>query len=85
MISGNPSELRMVAVKAKSAQSSLESTLRTLSSAYNGLNYDVPNKRKIDDLIMDAQRNLKASVEMLAEFEKRLTTVAGQLEAVNRM
>lgn len=84
MVSGNPAELRNAAAKARGAQQSLDSDLRAVESVYNSLQFDVPNKRKIDDLLRDARQKLNAAEEGLGEFEKRLTSVAQQLENINR-
>lgn len=84
MVSGNPAELRSVSAKARSAQQSLDSDLRAVESVYNSLRFDVPNKGKIDDLLRDARQKLNAAKEGLAEFEKRLNSVAQQLESINR-
>lgn len=84
MISGNPGELRSAAARARSAQQSLDSDLRGVESVYNSLRFDVPNKGKIDDLLRDARQKLNAAKEGLADFEKRLNTVAQQLESINR-
>ncbi|GAB2736918.1 hypothetical protein [Sinomonas soli] len=84
MVSGKPAELRSAAAKARSAQQSLESDLRAVESAYNSIRFDVPNKSKIDDLLRDARQKLNAAKIGLGEFEKRLNTVAQQLESINR-
>lgn len=84
MVSGNPAELRSTAAKARSAQQSLDSDLRAVESAYNSLRFDVPNKSRIDDLLRDARQKLNTAKEGLGEFEKRLTSVAQQLENINR-
>lgn len=84
MVSGNPAELRNAAAKARGAQQSLDSDLRAVESVYNSLRFDVPNKGKIDDLLRDARQKLNAAKEGLGEFEKRLTSVAQQLENINR-
>lgn len=84
MVSGNPAELRAVSAKARSAQQSLDNDLRAVESLYNSLRFDVPNKSKIDDLVRDARQRLNGSRDQLAEFERRLTAVAQQLENINR-
>lgn len=84
MVSGNPAELRTAAAKVRSAQQSLDSDLRAVESAYNSLHFDVPNKGKIDDLLREARQKLNAAKEGLGEFEKRLNSVAQQLESINR-
>ena len=84
VVSGNPAELRNVAAKARGAQQSLDSDLRAVESVYNAVRFDVPNKGKIDDLLRDARQKLNAAKESLADFEKRLSSVAQQLENINR-
>lgn len=84
MVSGNPAELRSVAAKARSAQQSLESDLRTVENAYNAIRFDVPNKGRIDELLRESRQKLNAAKEGLVDFEKRLNSVAQQLESVNR-
>lgn len=84
MVSGNPTELRSAAAQARSTQQSLDADLRAVESSYNSLRFDVPNRRRIDDLLRDSRQKLNAARESLAEFEKRLTSVAQQLENINR-
>ena len=84
MVSGNPAELRSTAAKARSAQQSLDSDLRAVENAYNSLRFDVPNKSRIDDLLRDARQKHNTAKEGLGDFEKRLTSVAQQLENINR-
>jgi hypothetical protein len=84
LVSGNPVELRAAAAKARGAQQSLDSDLRAVESIYNSLRFDVPNKGKIDDLLRDARQKLNTAKDGLADLEKRLNSVAQQLESINR-
>jgi hypothetical protein len=84
MVSGNPSELRSAAAKARAAQQSLDSDMRAVESIYNSTRFDVPNKGKIDDLLRDSRQKLNAARSGLEDLEKRLNSVAQQLESINR-
>lgn len=84
MVSGNPTEIRNVASRARAVSRSLDQELRTLESLYGSLRFDVANKGTLDELLRDSRQRVKAAGDLLTELERRLGKVAQQLDDVNR-